>query len=117
VAVPNEQPDEHGAAEDHAFSEELGATQPQETPLALGDLGDVRMVVSADIGSATMEVREILNLKRGSVIPLDKMAGAMADIEVNGVPLAKGEIVVLGDNLHIRIVEIHGTTDSDISYE
>ena len=117
MAVPNEETPGQDGTEDHAFSEELGAAAPDETPLSLANLSDVRMMISAELGTATMEVREILDLKRGSVIPLDKMAGEMADVEANGISLAKGEIVVLGDNLHIRIVEIHGTAESDIAYE
>ena len=50
----------------------------------------------------------MLGLERGSVVPLNKLAGEMADVHVNGVPLAKGEVVVLGDSINIRIAEIFG---------
>ena len=42
---------------------------------------------------------------------LNKMAGEMTDILINGLPFAKGEVVVIGDALHIRVAEITGTSE------
>ena len=55
-----------------------------------------------------MLVREVLELKRGSIVQLDKLAGEMTDIYVNGLHLARGEVVVIADVLHVRIGEIVG---------
>jgi len=60
-----------------------------------------------------MLVREVLDLKQGSIVPLDKLAGEMTDIYVNGIPLAKGEVVVIGDSLHVRVGEILGVAASE----
>jgi flagellar motor switch protein FliN/FliY len=49
--------------------------------------------------------------KVGAVIQLDKLAGEMTDIYLNGLPLARGEVVVIGDSLHIRIGEILGAAE------
>ena len=89
---------------EHSFEEIVGDTVGAQR-LAIEDLEDVPLEVSADLGSCTMLVRDVLELKRGSVIPLDKLAGETTDIYVNGLPLGKGEIVVIGDALHVRVAE------------
>ena len=49
-------------------------------------------------------------------MPLNKLAGEMADIHVNGIPLAKGEVMVMGDSLQLRIAEIIGATERDMTH-
>ena len=98
--------------QEHDFQEVV----PEE-PAAAGqhlttqDLYKVKLAVTADLGSSAISVRAILELKKGSVVTLNKMAGEMTDILMNGIPFAKGEVVVIGDALHIRIAEISGTGD------
>ncbi len=111
---------EHGHKQelpDPARNEELVPVQASGDTLDVTDLRQVRLRLSADLGSCALLVREVLELKRGSVLALDKLAGEMADIYVNGVPLARGEVVVLGDALHVRIAEIFGMGEKDMGYE
>ena len=98
-------------ARDHDFSEEFGASAQPEDVMSLEDLYNVKLEVSADLGNCSMRVREVLELKEGSLLTMDKMAGEMADIYVNGILLARGEIVVLVDSLHIRVSEIVGNNE------
>lgn len=101
------------APEDHHFDEELRPLQGAEDRPTLDDLRDVRLELNADLGECRLLVREVLELRRGSVLPLNKVAGEMAELYVNGVYIAKGEIVVLGDVLHVRIAEIAGLAPQD----
>jgi flagellar motor switch protein FliN/FliY len=84
--------------------------------LTMEDLSTVPFTISAELGRTQMKVRDVLALKVGSLVILDKYAGQMADIAVNGLSMAKGEIVVMGDALHIRLAEsgpgAGGTGDS-----
>jgi flagellar motor switch protein FliN/FliY len=96
----------------HEFHEELRPAPAPVEHLNLNMLARVPVTISADIGSCRLLVREILDLKRGSILPLDKLAGEMADVFINSVPFAKGEVVVIGDMLHIRIAEVMGATES-----
>lgn len=98
--------------QEHDF-QEVVAKEPSAPGqhLTTQDLYKVKLAVTADLGSSTISVREILKLKKGSVVSLNKMAGEMTDILMNGIPFAKGEVVVIGDALHIRIAEISGTGD------
>jgi len=95
-------------AENHTFEEIEPVTAEANARLKLEDLRRVKLTVSADLGSCDMYVRDVLELQRGSVVQLSKLAGEMTDIYVNGLPLARGEVVVIGDNLHVRIGEIAG---------
>jgi len=79
--------------------------------LELGDIADVLLNISADLGVSQMDVKEILELKVGSIIPLDKMAGEMTDVLLNNLPMARGEVVVIGETLHVRISEIIGVNE------
>jgi flagellar motor switch protein FliN/FliY len=99
-------------AQGHGFNEELRPAPAPLEHLNLDMLAQVPVTISADIGSCRLLVREILDLKRGSILPLDKLAGEMADVFINGMPFAKGEVVVLGDALNIRIAEVMGASDT-----
>lgn len=66
----------------------------------------IPVTLTLELAGATMTVREILNLHKGSVIKLDKLAGENAALCVNGRPLAAGEIVVINENFGFRVVEI-----------
>ncbi len=104
----------HKDSIEHEF-EEVQATPATSTQrLALDDLKKVCLTVSADLGRCEMLVRDVLRLQPGSVVSLDKLAGEMTDIYANGLPLARGEVVVIGDTLHVRIGEIVGTLENEV---
>ena len=95
----------------HEFDEvEPSGHAPSEN-LAIEDLDSVSMHVTADLGRSEMSVRDVLDLKPGSIVQLDKLAGEMTDIYVNEVSLARAEVVVIADGLHIRIAEVIGSVD------
>jgi flagellar motor switch protein FliN/FliY len=82
--------------------------------LALDDLAGVPVRVAAELGRAKTRVREVLDLKVGSIVTLEKVAGETTDITLNGISFARGEVVVIGDMLHVRIAEI-GTGPERVS--
>ncbi len=67
---------------------------------------DVPLRVTVEIGSARMQVGEVLQLDKGSVIELDRMAGEPADVLVNGRRVARGEVTLVEDKLAVRILEL-----------
>ncbi len=67
---------------------------------------DVPMELSVEIGRTTKMVKDILELNKGSLVVLDKLAGEQVDLYVNGQCIAKGDVVVVDDNFGIRIAEI-----------
>jgi len=71
-------------------------------------LHEVEMGVTVELGRTRMLVREILDLRPGSVIELDRAAGAPIDVLVNGTLIARGEVVVIDEEFGIRITEVVG---------
>lgn len=69
-------------------------------------LMDVPLQISVEIGSARRKVKDILEFSQGSIIELERQAGAPVDIVVNGNLIAKGDVVVIDDNFAVRITEI-----------
>lgn len=78
---------------------------------ALRLLHDVEMDVTVELGRTRMAVRQILGLTPGSVIELDRAAGAPVDLLVNGTLIGRGEVVVIDEEFGVRISEIVGKSD------
>jgi flagellar motor switch protein FliN/FliY len=82
-----------------------GAVAPVP-PRPLPLLNDVSMEVTAELGRMRMKVRDLVALAPGSVIELDRAAGSPVDVLVNGTLLATGEVVVIDEEVGIRVSEI-----------
>lgn len=98
-------------ARDHEFGEVRRVERAPTQHLNVDDLKDVRLPLTVDLGICSMLVREVIELKRGSVIRLNKTAGDATDVYVGEQPVAKGEVVVIGDSLHVRIGDIIGAEE------
>jgi flagellar motor switch protein FliN/FliY len=73
---------------------------------AIDLLLDVGLQVTVELGRARMKIGEILALRSGSVIELDRLAGEPADILINGTLIARGEVVVVDEKFGVRIIEV-----------
>jgi flagellar motor switch protein FliN len=67
---------------------------------------DVQLDMTVELGRTHMHLEDVLQLRKGAVVPLDKLAGDPADIFVNGRLIARGEVLVLNDNFCIRVAEL-----------
>lgn len=67
---------------------------------------DVQLDMTIELGRTHMYLEDVLQLRRGSVVSLNKLAGDPADIFVNGRLIARGEVLVLNDNFCIRVAEL-----------
>jgi len=67
---------------------------------------DTTVEITARLGEARMPARQLLELGPGAVVRLEKMAGEPVELILNGVCFAKGSLVVVGDQLGIRIRDI-----------
>lgn len=75
-------------------------------PAELGNLKDVELDLRIELGRTELLIEEVLKLREGSVVALDKLAGDPVDILVNGRLVARGEVLVLNDNFCVRVAEI-----------
>jgi flagellar motor switch protein FliN len=69
-------------------------------------LKDVDLDLRIELGRTQMYLEDVLKLKRGSVVALDKLAGDPVDVFVNGRLVARGEVLVLNDNFCVRVTEL-----------
>ena len=69
-------------------------------------LSDVQLDLKIELGRTDMYLEDVLKLRKGSVVPLDKLVGDPVDVYVNQRLVARGEVVVLGDNFCVRVVEL-----------
>lgn len=91
-------------AADTAVGRELSSIGQDSMRMEL--LRDVEMELSVEIGRAKMLVRDLLQISPGSVIELDRAAGAPADLLVNGRLIARGEVVVIDEEFGLRITQL-----------
>lgn len=82
------------------------AESDKTTNWGIDMLRDVEMEVTCELGRTRMTVRQLLALAPGDVVELDRLAGAPADLLVNGTLLAHGEVVVVDESFGLRITEI-----------
>lgn len=102
---------------------ETASPKATPEPFALGDLssesestdrqpidllGEVEMDLRIELGRTQMRLEEVLQLRGGSVVALDKLAGDPVDVFVNGRLIARGEVLVMNDNFCIRVTELVG---------
>lgn len=80
----------------------LPADQQDNLKLLMG----VPLEISVEIGTAKRKVKDILEFTQGTIIELERQAGAPVDVVVNGNLIARGDVVVIDDNFAVRITEI-----------
>jgi len=67
---------------------------------------DVPLQVSVELGRCQITIAELLELGKGAVLELDKLAGESLDFRVNGRLVARGEAVVVNDKFGVRLTDI-----------
>jgi flagellar motor switch protein FliN/FliY len=76
-------------------------------PLAVfAPLYDVRCPVTVVLGTGAITIGQCLELTANSVVRLQQSAGEDLTLMVNGVTLARGEVVITDDNASLRVTEI-----------
>lgn len=83
---------------------DFGLPTDQQDNLKL--LMGVPLEISVEIGTAKRKVNDILEFTQGTIIELERQAGAPVDVVVNGNLIARGDVVVIDDNFAVRITEI-----------
>jgi flagellar motor switch protein FliN/FliY len=92
---------------------DLAASPPSGEKATLELLKDVDLNLRIELGRTQMFLEDVLKLKRGSVVTLDKLAGDPVDVHVNGRIVARGEVLVLNDNFCVRVTELLAGDDFD----
>ena len=91
----------------YQLDELIGTDSPSEK-VSMDLLRDEPLDLKIELGRTRMHLDEILQLRKGSVVTLDKLAGDPVDVYVNGRLVARGEVLVLNDNFCVRVAELVG---------
>jgi len=83
----------------------IEATRTKEAP-NLARILDLPLVLSAQLGSAKMLIKDMLQLGPGSVVELDKLAGEPLEVLVNDKLVARGEVVMVNEKFGIRLTDV-----------
>ena len=96
-------------AEFEEFDEAVSKSNVSNERLNL--LKDLQLNVFIELGRTKMQIKDILELERGYVIELDKLASEPVDIFVNNKKIAEGEVVVIDKHFGIRIINLSETSE------
>lgn len=86
--------------------------QSEQKPATIGEgsainmLMDVNLLFTVELGRTQMSIKHVLELQKGSVVELDRIAGEPVDVYINEHIMARGEVVVVDDKFGVRITEL-----------
>jgi len=68
--------------------------------------GNIPVEVTVVLGKSQIDLQKVLQLSKGDVIELNKLAGETVDLLVNSQVIAQGEVVAVGNNYGIRVTKV-----------
>ena len=89
-----------------SFDDANNSSVDQSSNTNVEVLMDVPLNVRVEIGKAKKTMSEIMRFAQGTIITLEKQAGAPVDVIANNQVIAHGDIIVVDDNFGVRITEI-----------
>jgi flagellar motor switch protein FliN/FliY len=108
-----------------ALAQEAAAKQAQPSPPVpvpvpsslssqetnLDRILDIPLLLSAQLGSTRMLIKDLLQLGPGSIVELDKLAGEPLEVLVNGRLVARGDVVMVNEKFGIRLTDVISPTE------
>lgn len=88
------------------FAELQGSVVPKPASGSMDFLWDVPMEVEVVLGSSSLSVQDVLEMGPGSVVELDRAYGEPVDVYLNERVVARGEVVIVGEQFGVKITEI-----------
>jgi flagellar motor switch protein FliN/FliY len=80
-------------------------------------LHDVPVELAVEIGRTRMTIGQTLELRPGSVVSLNRLAGEPVDLLINGKPIARGEVVVIDEEFGLRVTDVVSASHSTLEDE
>jgi len=102
------------ATQPHVSPIELAHLEPGDHAGTVGNLEllrDIELSVTVEVGRARLRVRDLLALHEGSIVELDRPVGSPVDLLANGRAIARGEIVLVEDQLGIRVTAFNSDAE------
>lgn len=73
----------------------------------IAPLAEIPLDIEVELDRRILTIGAILDLKAGSVIRMSRSAGENIDILIGGVLVGFGEIVIIEDNMGVRITDFN----------
>lgn len=113
AAAPEAEAPAEGVEVQEAELPEVPDSPPRVKQGQIDILLDTTMPVEIRLGEVDLEVRDLLQIGPGSVVTLEKQVGEPLDLFLKGVRFATGQLVVTGNTLGVRILQILPRRRSD----
>ncbi len=88
------------------MSHDLTETTPSAPRISPQLIDTVGLELEAVLGRAAMTVGDLAALKSGGVVPLDVPLNQQVELRLNGIAVARGELVAVDDRFGVRLEEI-----------
>jgi flagellar motor switch protein FliN/FliY len=72
----------------------------------LAPVHDIPLQIAIEVGRLRLKVRDLMKLAPDSIVELKKPVGEPFDICINGLPVARGEVIVVEQSSGVRIIEV-----------
>lgn len=96
---------EHMSDEGSDFSEKV------EQAINTDSLQNIPVSISVEVGRTMIRIQDLLKLKQGSVLELERIAGEPLDLFVNNTVVAQGEVVLVNERYGVRLTHIIPSED------
>jgi|GEM_PF-813457 len=73
--------------------------------------GELELAV--ELGRVRLRIQDVLNLRRGAVVPLEPLVGAPVDVFAEGRLVAQGEVLVLDGRFCVRVTQVFSAGSSE----
>lgn len=93
------------------LAEDAADGQSFDAMVSADVLQSVPVTLSVEVGRTRLKIRDLLRLKQGSVIELERNAGEPLDLLVNNTVVAQGEVVLVNDRYGVRLTRILPSED------
>jgi flagellar motor switch protein FliN/FliY len=104
--------DEEEEQDEEVDDEVSGAGEEDEWSRGLDFILDIPLEVVVELGRSRIVISELLQMSKGSIVELSKLAGEPMDIYVNGKLFARGEVVVVNEKFGVRLTDIVNPIDT-----
>jgi flagellar motor switch protein FliN len=92
---------------DKPFGTEGREVETQKSNTLVADaLAKAGITISVELGKTVVSVKDIFGMGEGTIIELDRLVGEPVDVKANGVLVARGQVVVIGESFGVKITEV-----------
>lgn len=91
------------------ISLDTGSESPRRDHRQL--LSKIFVQLALEVGTTTISLTDLMNIKEGSVLELDRLAGEPLVVKINGTVVGHAEVVVSGENYGLRIIDLEQIGD------